>query len=207
MRMNSGSTRSTSPWPCRERRLFRRCLRFSVPHGLPIALPLALVVALRVALFASLLIMSAACERGIDEPLTEYDIPLLAPGALRAELREACTSALDQEHPLLVEFSAPWCSDCQKLHKMKQQGVLEKELAHWPKVTINVRNFDAHRDLLKAFEVEQIAHWAVLAPSDCATAAESWPRLAQRTLEPSSGKERSQSPADLANWLLAFRAR
>ena len=90
---------------------------------------------------------------------------------------------------------------------MKQQSVLESELANWPKITINVRSFDAHRDLLDAFEVRQIAHWAVLAPSNCAAPFASWPRLAQRTLEPSSGAERSQSPADLANWLLAFRSR
>ena len=199
MPMNSGSARSTFSWQCRERRPFhrslRRCFRLPNRHG-------ALV-----AFLACLLVMSAACDRSAEGPLTEYDIPLLAPGALRAELGKACTSAVDQAQPLLVEFSAPWCSDCQKLHKMKQQSVLANELALWPKVTINVGNFDAHRDMLKAFEVEQIAHWAVLAPNDCAKGAASWPRLAQRTLEPSSGAERSQSPTDLANWLLAFRDR
>ena len=158
-------------------------------------------------LLALLLMLSAACEGGRDAPLTEYDAPLLSPAALRAELGRACTSAVDQAKPLLLEFSAPWCSDCQKLHRMKQQSVLADELENWPTLTINVGNFDAHRDLLEAFEVKQIAHWAVLAPNNCSRDPESWPRLAQRTLEPSSGAERSQSPADLANWLLAFRTR
>lgn len=161
---------------------------------------LAVLVALSVAL-------SFACDQATDNPPTEYDTPLLSPSALRAEIRQACDVALGDARPLLLEFSAPWCSDCQKLHRMKQASVLAEELAHWPKVTINVGQFDAHRDMLEAFEVKQIAHWAVLAPNLCDTPAESWPRLAQRTLEPSSGQERSQSPADLAQWLLAFRER
>jgi thiol-disulfide isomerase/thioredoxin len=151
--------------------------------------------------------LALACHDGGGKPIPAYDAPLLSPQAVRRELSAACVASTESKRPLLLEFSAPWCSDCQKLHIMKQESVLASELARWPSVTINVGNFDAHRDLLEAFGVEQIAHWAVLAPNDCESAAPSWPRLAQRTLEPSSGQERSQSPSDLAHWLLAFRTR
>ncbi|MFK7897786.1 MAG: thioredoxin family protein [Myxococcota bacterium] len=152
----------------------------------------------------------AGCEgeAPVDpEKQTPYNTPLLSKSALRAQLNESCENATAHGQPILVEFSAPWCSDCQKLHAMKQASVLQSELAAWPFVTINVGQFDAHRGLLEAFEVEQIAHWAVLAPNDCDRPVEDWPRLAQRKLEPASGAERGATPADLAHWLLAFRKR
>lgn len=140
-----------------------------------------------------------------DRNSAAYDVPEKTAEALRTEIAAACVEAVERDHPMLVEFSAPWCSDCQRLSAMKQAPALARELAGWPRVVINVRQFDLHADLLATFGVEQIAHWAVLAPSDCREPIEGWPRLAQRKLEPYSGAERDTTPADLASWLAGFR--
>ena len=124
---------------------------------------------------------------------------------MRAELDEACARAVADDRPLLIEFSAPWCSDCRRLDEMKRDRALARELADWPQVVVNVRQFDLHVDLLEAFGVRQIAHWTIAAPADCDAPAGDWPRLAERKLEPVSGAERSTTPVDLAAWLHQFR--
>lgn len=141
-----------------------------------------------------------------EAPPSVYDVPIRSSGEIVASLRAACEDSLDRSRPMLVEFSAAWCSDCQTLHRMKQRRVLERELSSWPKVVINVGMFDRHRELLEAFGVEAIAHWVVLSPRDCAPPAASWRRLAERTLEPASGPERGLSAAEIAEWLAAIRA-
>jgi thiol-disulfide isomerase/thioredoxin len=136
---------------------------------------------------------------------SEYDTPIRSDAAVRAELASACRDSIERDRPLLLEFSAPWCTDCQRLHRMKQQGSLARELSSWPMVVVNVDRFDHNVALLEAFGVERIAHWAVLAPHDCNRPAETWPRLVQQTLEPKSGAERGTPPDEIARWLLALR--
>jgi hypothetical protein len=150
------------------------------------------------------MLVMLAC--GDPEP-TEYDVPLRSDAEVRELLEAACGDSTDRRVPMLVEFSAAWCSDCRKLHRMKQRGPLADELEEWPTVVINLDQFDRHVDLLSAFGVERIAHWAVLAPTDCSEPVERWPRIVQRTLEPSSGAEQGTSPADFAVWLAGLRTR
>ena len=110
-----------------------------------------------------------------------------------------------RDRPMLLEFSAPWCTDCQLLNTLKQRGALRRELARWPRVVVNVDQFDHNVAYLEAFGVERIAHWAVLSPEDCEAPAGSWTRLAQLTVEPKSGAARGVSAGELAEWLAAFR--
>ena len=145
---------------------------------------------------------------GCQEPeLREFDTPIRSDEEVRAALTSACRESLARDRPMLLEFAAPWCTDCQLLHVMKQQGALAAELERWPMVVVNVNQFDRNVILLDAFGVEKIAHWAVLSPRDCDRPVESWPRLAQQTLEPKSGAARGTSPSDLAAWLAGFRKR
>jgi len=165
-------------------------------------------------LLALLGLVGAACDAR-DEPRqaptapldpTAYDVPLLSESDLAVTLVDACARARDRDQPLLVEFSATWCGDCRKLHGMKQEPALAMELERWPSVVVNVGRFDRHRRLLAAFDVESIAHWEVLAPSRCDEPVATWPSLAARTLEVSSGAARSLTPAALADWLARLRA-
>ena len=71
-----------------------------------------------------------------------YTVPERSDDELSAALLDVCTEARDDAKPLLVEFSAPWCSDCRKLHQMKQDPALARELQRWATLTINVALFD-----------------------------------------------------------------
>lgn len=170
-------------------------------HIHPIVSLLALVV----------LLPLLACEPTTGDetapsPPTDYDAPFRTDAQLTAELETRCHSARDAGRPLLLEFSAAWCSDCRKLHAMKQDALLAEELEEWETVVVNVGRFDRHRPLLAALGVESIAHWEVLAPTRCDTPIGTWPSLARRTLEVSSGDARDLTPGDLADWLSRLRA-
>ena len=156
----------------------------------------------RMKLTLLMILLGLSCRE--PEP-REYDTPLRSDAAVRAELAAACSESIERNRPLLLEFSAPWCTDCQLLNAMKQRGSLARELARWPAVVVNVDRFDRNVELLAAFGVERIAHWAVLAPRDCDRPAEAWPRLVQQTLEPKSGAERGTPPDEIARWLVALR--
>ena len=146
---------------------------------------------------------------GIDAslpPKQAYDVPLRSDEELAGALESLCAESQSSEPGLaLVEFSASWCSDCRKLHDMKQTSPLAETLDGWPHITINVGRFDRHRPLLDALRVEKIAHWSIFAPTDCAEPITRWPRLSRRTLEVSSGPARNLSPQDLADWLASLR--
>ncbi|MBW2498982.1 MAG: thioredoxin family protein [Deltaproteobacteria bacterium] len=156
----------------------------------------------RISLILFMILLGLSCT---EPESLEYDTPLRSDAAVRARLASACRESIERNRPLLLEFSAPWCTDCQLLHTMKQRGALARELARWPAVVVNVNQFDRNVELLAAFGVERIAHWAVLAPRDCDRPAETWPRLVQQTLEPKSGAERGTPPDEIARWLVALR--
>jgi len=147
-----------------------------------------------------------ACTSETGEPISAYDVPMRSDAELKGELVALCEVAMARsQHPILVEFSAAWCSDCQRLGEMKQAKTLAGELSEWPNMTINVGRFDHHRDTLDAMKIESIAHWAILQPANCADPIERWARVADRTLEVSSGEAQNLTPADLADWLRGFR--
>ena len=147
-------------------------------------------------------------EQAANAP-PDYDVPLRSDAELDRVIAATCQTATsgrgDANGALLVEFSAAWCGDCRKLAGMKQEPALARELERWPRIVVNVGRFDRHRALLDAMGVESIAHWAILRPTRCDEPVESWTRLAERTLEVSSGAARDVSAADLARWLAALR--
>ena len=153
---------------------------------------------------ALVIFFAGGCGQG-EPPPRVYDVPVQSGAEVRADLHLACSEAVASGVPVLVEFSAPWCSDCQQLHRMRQQEALAAELEYWPAVDINVGHFDRHEDLLGAFGVRSIAHWVVLEPTDCDAPVEAWARVAERKLEPASGADRSVSAEDLAGWLAGLR--
>ena len=136
---------------------------------------------------------------------TAYDVPFRTDAELDQEIGRVCRDAIERDRPLLMEFSAAWCSDCRKLNEMKSESTLAAELSEWSSLTVNVGRFDRHTELMASLDIESIAHWAIFTPSDCRTPVSAWPRHAARTLEVSSGAARNLTPRDLAEWLSAFR--
>jgi len=137
--------------------------------------------------------------------LEPFGTPIRSAAEVATELTAACEVAVDRGTPMLLEFSAEWCSDCRLLDRMKRVPTLAKELASWPRVVVNVGRFDQHRELLEGFGVHSIARWVVLAPTSCTSSPAGWPRQAQRTLEPDSGADKNVTPEELAVWLAGQR--
>lgn len=172
-----------------------------------------LVLMLRVVLCLNTMVVGAmVVSADVDERVADlghevpaYDTAIRGDAELSAALADVCGRSLERDRLLLVEFSAPWCSDCLVLHRMKQQRPLAAELSRWPRIVINVGEFEEHPELLEAFDVRSIARWIVLRPSNCEAPIFEWPRIAQRTLEPDSHDERGVSPGDLARWLESLR--
>ena len=156
-------------------------------------------------LFTIAIALVGCNESHREEPVPEYAVPERTEDELRAALEATCRESLDREVLVLVEFSAPWCSDCQRLHQMKHAKALTTELEKWARLTVNVGMFDRHRATLAAFSIEKIANWSLFEPVDCDAPVEQWSRLMARTLEPSSGSERDTSPTQLAAWLRNIR--
>ena len=138
-------------------------------------------------------------------PSIAYVVPERTPTELERDLAQACAEAKSGRQHLLLEFSAPWCKDCVRLHAMKQEASVKQALLRYRQVTINVGDFDQHPALLAAFGVRAIARWELLEPTDCTSPPWHWRRLGGRTLEPETGKERV-GPEDLAAWLTARSA-
>lgn len=130
---------------------------------------------------------------------------LRTPSELEGDLARACQEARKAGQLVLLEFSAPWCKDCVRLQAMKREPVLEQALLRYRELDVNVGDFDQHPSLLAAFNVRAIAHWELLAPTDCSAPPWLWRRLGHRTLEPETGKARV-SAQDLVHWLEARSA-
>lgn len=125
---------------------------------------------------------------------------------LSAVLRQTCDAAVEAHKPVLVEFSAPWCGDCQLLSRLKEQEPLKSELDKVASVTVDVGRFDRHAGLLKTFQIAAIAHWIVFKPEDCAKPVTDWTVLASSTLEPASGNG-PKTAQHVALWLEAARVK
>lgn len=128
-----------------------------------------------------------------------YPVPERTDEALSALLNQTCAEADAAGKPWLVEVGAPWCGDCRALAALEQQPALAEELSHWPRVQVNIGDFDRHEALRKWLHVRAIAHWSVLSPRECPHALGHAPILQQRTLEPRSGAP--VTAERLAEWL------
>lgn len=132
-------------------------------------------------------------------PVEDYSHPLLNEVQLGKALNASCLEAQERKQALLIEFSAPWCSDCRKLAKIKQKAPLAEALSAQTHLVVNIGHFDQHEELLEHFKVKAIAQWSLVDTQECEKSAVSWKILKQRTLEPGSGP-----PVDagqLASWL------
>lgn len=118
---------------------------------------------------------------------------------LEATLQATCEAARAAEQPVLLQFSASWCTDCKRLHTMSTQEPLRGALARWTTLIIDPGRFDRHKDLLRAFQVSRLATWVAVAPEDCRLPAPAWTRLAHGSFEPATGEP--VTAADLVAWL------
>lgn len=137
--------------------------------------------------------------------LAPYKVPELTSDALESGLRQACKHAAAEGTRLLIEFSAPWCGDCRRLAKMKQQAPLAKALSEIAHFEVNIGDFDQHEVLLQHFRVKSIARWQLVESTHCDAPATEWPKVTARTLEPASGKKRVEVE-ELAGWLMQRRS-
>lgn len=124
--------------------------------------------------------------------------------ALDSALTRTCERALERGRPVLLQFSAPWCTDCRRMRTLSSAEPLHGELAHWQSLVIDPGRFERHKELLEAFEVSRLATWVAAAPSDCKLPATGWSRLAKSSFEPVTGEPVSAD--DLTAWLRAARA-
>jgi thiol-disulfide isomerase/thioredoxin len=129
-----------------------------------------------------------------------YSVPQLSQAELDAELARACRASLVSHKPVLVEFSAPWCQDCQVLAELKQDASLARVLRGFEVVVVNIGDFDQHPRLLQAFGIKAIAHWEVLRPTLCSAPVETWPRSGGRSVEPTATGS-GAGATKLAEWL------
>lgn len=124
---------------------------------------------------------------------------------LARDARAVCEAARSADRLVLLEFAAPWCSDCRTLERLCEETPLAEKLREFERLRVDVGRFDRHLELLLAFDVRAIAQWNVLAPERCDAPLATWPRLASRTLEPRSGARVRTD--ELADWLATQQAR
>lgn len=112
---------------------------------------------------------------------------------LEQEIEAALKRAGRQDKRVLLEFIAPWCTDCREVVRLGAEEpaarVIESE---YERVFVNVGRFDRHEALREKHEVDRITTLVVLSPEG--------ERLARTTLEPIS-KDQDLTPAKLAAWL------
>lgn len=116
-----------------------------------------------------------------------------------AEMREAIRAAREQakregKH-VLLEFVAPWCTDCREVTRVTRLEPAASVLREkYVVVPVNVGRFDRHKALIAEHEVKIIAALVVLDADGN--------RVAKTTLEPITKKE-ALTPDELAAWLRA----
>jgi thiol-disulfide isomerase/thioredoxin len=116
-------------------------------------------------------------------------------------LKSTCDAAVQDQKPILLEFSAAWCVDCRRLVELSSQPEVRDELARFHHVTVDVGQWDRHQALTKAFGVGMLAWWAVLTPTDCSAPIPTWPRRAEGGFEPSSSGQGARTAEDVLSWL------
>lgn len=126
--------------------------------------------------------------------------PLRTAAQLAVEGRAVCQQARTRRKPLLVTFGADWCPDCRDMVFLSQVEPLASALRRYEQIDINVGRFDRHTELTDAWAIRAISAWVVVTPSACDRPMVDWPRVTQRTLEPSTGA--AVDPSELASWLV-----
>ena len=152
---------------------------------------------------AGLLGLGVLLTLSVGTAAPAYDVPERSDAELMEQARQVCETAQTRKQPVLLEFSAAWCSDCRALAKLEQEPALARSLAEYARLAINVGRFDRHPALLQSVGLRAIAYWVVVAPHECTSEPQSWPRVASRTLEPATGTPVRSD--ELAAWLDARR--
>lgn len=116
-----------------------------------------------------------------------------------AEVREAITAAREQARRegkhVLLEFVAPWCTDCREVARVTRLEPAASVLREkYVVVPVNVGRFDRHKALTAEHEVKIIAALVVLDADGN--------RIAKTTLEPITRRD-ALTPEELAAWLRA----
>lgn len=124
---------------------------------------------------------------------------------LEALLDQTCATAVAEDKPVLLAFSAPWCMDCRQVRILSVEEPLRSEREVWEEVVVHVGRFTRHRDLLEAFDVKAIAYWVALQPTTCDAPVTAWPVLRQGTFEPLSNPNAGRTSVELARWLREAR--
>lgn len=114
---------------------------------------------------------------------------------LAAKIERAMQCGRRRGTKVLLEFTAPWCTDCREMARVEAQEPAASVLAErYERVRVNVRQWDAHRALMEQHNVRAIAAYVVLDPRTGA-------RLAQTTREPITGASGAITSAQWAAWL------
>ena len=132
------------------------------------------------------------------------DAPMEDPFAERsdAEVSAAIAAAKDRARSegkrVLLEFVAPWCTDCREVTRLSRLEPAASVLREkYVVVPVNVGRFDRNKALLREHGVKEIAALVVLDAEG--------KTIAKTTLEPIT-KKQGLTPEELAVWLRSPRA-
>jgi thiol:disulfide interchange protein len=83
----------------------------------------------------------------------------------RSDLSAGQSEADDTGKPLLVEFGASWCPDCQwmKTHVFSDGTIAQRVNSNYVPVSIDD---DAHPELVRKFDIHEIPEFFVIDPKD-----------------------------------------
>lgn len=153
--------------------------------------PIAFMMAVSIALG------SAAC--GSKSAPADTDAANVFRERTEDEVNVALAAAKEQARRenkrVLLEFVAPWCTDCREVAKIAAQEPAASVLREkYVLVPVNVGRFDRHKALLKEHQIKVIAAMVVIDPDGR--------HVAKTTLEPITKKD-ALTPEELAEWLRA----
>jgi thiol:disulfide interchange protein len=132
------------------------------------------------------------------EPLSERWVSR-SDEALRAKIERAMQCGRARGTKVLLEFTAPWCADCQAMARIEDEEPAATVLAQrFERVRVNIGQWDEHRAWVERFGVRAIAAYVVLDPTSGAV-------VAQTTREPITSTDGALTSEQWAAWLSAVR--
>ena len=132
-------------------------------------------------------------DRDLPHPIRHDPWAERSDAEVEQEIAQALQRAGKHDKHVLLDFGAPWCTDCRALVSLFGQEPVRSTLHDgFEVVAINVGRFDRHRALIAKHGVDRIAKLVVLDASGQTRAS--------TTVEPLSG-ERPVSAQGLAEWL------
>jgi thiol:disulfide interchange protein len=118
---------------------------------------------------------------------------------LSAKIERAMQCGRARGTRVLLEFTAPWCTDCREMARVEAQEPAQSVLAaRFERVRVNVKRWDAHRGLVERYGIRAIAAYVALDPRTGAV-------LAQTTQEPITGTSGAITSERWAAWLRSVR--